>query len=345
LRIDQTEESIISVFQPTAFSENLSSDIQWGTEFADFYLWGTPNNYYPWGQVYYGRVFLGFAGNDFVTPLDDVPYDYDPSPSFYGGDGDDVLYTNSYYGHIVGGSGQDIIVGGKGDDYLYGDSEFEILNFYPKFPADIEFWFHFGRNRLGTEPIFQYAQNFGQYLDGETGDAYGDAIYFEDGLEGALRWLGMISNPNDPGGNDDYLSGGAGNDVIYGGVGQDILRGGDGDDELYGSNNAVDLYNASLLHWKDRPQAMTLRALFYEAGDDFLDGGAGNDKLIDNDGGNDYLLGGDGDDLLIDTSLEYVVFGSINYLDGGAGNDVLVARNSSSDGIQTQDVAYLGGHL
>ena len=354
LGINLINEDAISAIQPTVFSVLTDNIIEWGTESADFYFWGMPNNYIPGGEIFHDLVFLGFGGNDLVTSISDVSYEYDSSPSFYGGEGDDVLYTNSHYGHVVGGSGRDIIVGGAGNDYLYGDSEFESFTFFAYTPGDFEFYYRFGRNFVGIEPSFYYAQNVGQYRDGETGDAYGDDIYFEDGIEGVLRRFGMISSPGDPDGNNDYMSGGAGNDVIYGGAGNDISYGGTGNDELYGNNNVDGVYNASLSYLPDYELSKAIRALFYEAGDDFLDGGEGNDKVIDSDGGSDYLLGGEGDDLLMDSSLETVVTHSVNYLDGGAGNDVLVARNPSSErfdiliggeGNDYLEIAYGRGNL
>jgi Ca2+-binding RTX toxin-like protein len=335
--IDLLEENIISVSQSTAFSENFSSDIQWGTEFADFYLWGTSNNYSPWGQVYYGRVFLGFAGNDFVTSADNVPQDDDPSPSFYGGEGDDVLYTNSFYGHIVGGSGQDIIVGGKGNDYLYGDIDFELFNFFVHSSGEVDFYYRFGRNGIGNEPIFTYADKVGQYRDGDSGNAYGDEIYFEGGVEEVLRWFGFFSPLGEPDANNDYIYGGDGNDVIFGGSGHDILYGGDGDDELYGGggyrSGTISIQNASLSFNFSYFLKQAAYGFSYEAGNDFLDGGAGNDILMDADGGSDYMLGGEGDDWLEDASYDVVAGGSINYLDGGVGNDVIFTRNPFSEGF------------
>jgi uncharacterized protein involved in tolerance to divalent cations len=107
-----------------------------------------------------------------------------------------------------------------------------------------------------------------------------------------------------------------------------------------GGNDTVDLNSAAV----SGQQPITIPATIYGGdGDDFLDGGAGNDELIGgNDtgqrfgswgdilygrAGNDYLdgglgknaiIGGDGDDIL-------VVGGTGNWADGGSGSDTLMA--------------------
>ncbi len=144
----------------------------------------------------------------------------------------------------------------------------------------------------------------------------------------------------------DNLSGLAGNDSLQGGGGYDELTGGDGDDLLADSlgggqlqggagNDTLTLAlsgagtnfpyayggdgNDSIIATGRHNNGYSLQA-FGEAGNDtlsgstdndYLDGGSGNDSVLD-DIGNDNLRGGGGTDVL----------------DGGAGNDTLNDNDS-----------------
>uniref|UniRef100_A0A8J7A7Z1 Calcium-binding protein n=1 Tax=Desmonostoc muscorum LEGE 12446 TaxID=1828758 RepID=A0A8J7A7Z1_DESMC len=135
--------------------------------------------------------------------------------------------------------------------------------------------------------------------------------------------------------------GGIGNDYLYGGAGDDALDGGAGTDYLNESSNVnFTLTNTQLSGLGSDTlisiEQVTLTGgisdnildasafslgkvyLYGDAGNDTLNGGAGNDYLYGQDNsdrltggaGNDYLYGGNGDDLL----------------NGGAGNDYLYGQ-------------------
>jgi len=129
----------------------------------------------------------------------------------------------------------------------------------------------------------------------------------------------------------DRLSGGDGNDWILGGAGSDVLTGDAGADRLYGdavTASAFAFIGGELLPLTDifywyhgTPpfpdgfpflQEVTAAA----SGNDWLSGGAGEDRLHGG-GGDDHLEGGEGADLLFGE-------GGNDWLQGGAGDDILV---------------------
>jgi len=134
-----------------------------------------------------------------------------------------------------------------------------------------------------------------------------------------------------------YLHGDAGDDMISSSdfgfafhnsiIGNKFLYGGDGNDQL----SVIDATsNASV----DSSRAST------------LDGGNGNDTLVDGASTTDLLLGGAGDDI-IRTDFES---GSFNTLQGGEGNDTLITTLegflfSSIDQIFKYDAVWNGTNL
>ena len=139
-----------------------------------------------------------------------------------------------------------------------------------------------------------------------------------DGLAGDDEIFGLAGN--------DTLIGGTGTDTLYGSDGNDDLSGGADRDYLYGDSGADTLEGGDgydVLMGGDGDDVLT------DSGtDDFsahMDGGAGNDILLDNAGlavlwgsaGNDILIGGLGED----------------YLYGGDGNDTFVL-GSTADFIE-----------
>jgi Ca2+-binding RTX toxin-like protein len=167
--------------------------------------------------------------------------------------------------------------------------------------------------------------------DSVSGDAGNDLLAGEAGAD-TLRGgagddvlLGAWGNDVlDGGGNDDLLAGGSGNDLLAGGAGNDLLFGStgrdtllgdDGDDELIGIDPFAGLAAADLAGLDTAGLSQELRGAFAgvtdtdirrivagvtnqnlaeDAGPDRLEGGAGNDILIGDDG--DLLTGGTGID-------------------------------------------------
>jgi Ca2+-binding RTX toxin-like protein len=102
------------------------------------------------------------------------------------------------------------------------------------------------------------------------------------------------------GGNDTFISTGAGGVFCDGGSGDDVLTGGAGDDFCFGGRGEDDLNG--------------------RGGSDDLEGGGGADT-IRGGAGRDFLLGGPDDDLLIGGA------GREFTIDGGRGDDTLRARD------------------
>lgn len=170
-----------------------------------------------------------------------------------------------------------------------------------------------------------------------------------DGLSG-----GLGDDVLDGGAGDDLLFGGMGNDKLYGGDGNDIIQDGpevalmDPWSETYdpvladstGYTNKKDYYEAQISGW-GASLLMRGKAWYaylnewggYEvrgyktyapydpnqikSGDDFIDGGAGDDRLHSGEG-NDIVIGGSGNDKIVSGHDNDVV-------NGGDGDDVIFA--------------------
>jgi serralysin len=105
---------------------------------------------------------------------------------------------------------------------------------------------------------------------------------------------------------DEDIYGGAGDDNISGKGGHDHLYGGDGDDYIASGTLATD--------GSTPPSSDSVGDLLDGgAGDDYLEGDAGNDTLLGG-AGSDYLLGKDGNDSLDGGT-------GLNLVLGGAGDD------------------------
>ena len=128
-----------------------------------------------------------------------------------------------------------------------------------------------------------------------------------------------------------YADGGAGNDLLLGGLDGDALRGAAGDDTLRGENIPAG-WLARLSDVGVQPWQMVFQpeeVFTSTGGDDYLDGGAGNDLVV-GDGGDDILSGGADDDRLFgDDEVGYLVAPGDDVLDGGAGDDMLAAGDGA----------------
>ena len=111
------------------------------------------------------------------------------------------------------------------------------------------------------------------------------------------------------------LEGGFGNDNISGGEGADYIFGGSGNDHIDTGNEDSEGFS-------------------YDTGDNFADGGDGNDVLIGRDG-NDTLQGGHGNDIIFgEDGVDQIIGGDgadrltsgsgFDIVDSGAGNDILL---------------------
>ncbi|MGZ8189974.1 MAG: calcium-binding protein [Methylococcaceae bacterium] len=130
-------------------------------------------------------------------------------------------------------------------------------------------------------------------------------------------------------GNDSNVKGWFSNDVIDGKDGDDTIFGYYGNDVLFGSGGNDTLYGGSKNDIREYESA------YGDDGDDFINGGAGNDTLY-GESGDDYLNGDIGNDTLVgDTGYDT--------LNGGKGDDILIdteATISGGDGIDTLIANY-----
>jgi len=148
-----------------------------------------------------------------------------------------------------------------------------------------------------------------------------------DGLDGDDVIIG--ANYAD---GSDIISGGAGNDILNGRAGDDALDGGTGMDtaSYTGSGSAVIVNLAAGTGTGGDAQGDTLSDIENLIGTDF------DDTLI-GDGGANTLNGGDGDDYLLDLS------GGDDILNGGDGNDQLQGSGGADSyfgGEGTDEVRY-----
>ncbi len=206
------------------------------------------------------------------------------SSSIRGTNGNDLLVGTPKNDRMDGRRGDDVIHGLDGNDKIKGSSGDDII----------------------------YGGKGNDQVDGGRGDDEilgGDGNDTLKGGDGSDLLDGGAGNDRLEGGkDDDILIGGAGNDVLYGNGGSDVLLGGDGNDVLYGSDKGGGHF-PTWFWWLCRPATF----------EDFLDGGAGNDKL--------YAAGGN--DLANYTLAENI--GASDLYDGGKGEDTLQMSLTSTE--------------
>jgi len=251
--------------------------------------------------------------------------------TFFGGNGNDIIYVGRAPKSVRGDAGDDIIYGDYGPHTLNGGSGIDTLD-YSVLELDEGAGLNlstggflgiaFQHNYVGIENVV--GTNFDDTI---TGSSVANSL---SGLDGA-----------------DVLEGAAGNDMIDGGAGIDfaaftsnqadytVNNNGDGTytvTDTVGSDGTDTLSNIEFLRFADADVDVSNISVFTEGddivdgtddddvldalgGDDTVNGLGGNDTIFGRAGndilsgglGNDFLYGGDGDDTLF----------------GGAGNDLL----------------------
>jgi|GEM_PF-884799 len=317
-------------------------------------------NYVAFGQKVYHDPATDVGGMFFISRLGQPYPENMIFDALYGEGGDDYLLGNPG-GHdfrIDGGAGNDWIVADYNFDYVSfrSTTDYAGLNTGATISGDD-----------GNDAILGGLQ--GDAIDAGTGH---DQVFADpDGDVGVADGEDYIEG----GSGNDWLSGGNGADVIFGGpdatteadndtllggADSDYLEGGAGADTLYGDTDGgfsrqfanVGDGTVHLVAWNGATQKhiipdfhdaspITLSLLQdvaeADAGDDYLDGGAGNDKLF----------GGAGDDLLdggADNDLLYGEAGDDDLI-GGDGNDKLWGDLDNATYNQDQQISETHGTL
>jgi Ca2+-binding RTX toxin-like protein len=201
----------------------------------------------------------GMGGNDIIGVANGVPVD----TQLHGGDGNDILYTNSTRRtYMFGDAGNDNLTGNAGDDFFFGGDGHDTMNGMRG--ADT-MW---GGTGIDTVQYLTRNENLRIAADNlPYSGAPGERDVINTDVEGLVGGNGA-----------DQLIGGAGNETLRGGAGNDTLWGMDGNDVLYGDDGDDQLACGN--------------------GHDTAFGGAGNDSVWGMDG-NDLLYGQDGNDFIV----------------------------------------------
>lgn len=204
------------------------------------------------------------------------------------GDGNDHLYANSYIDTstaiaqgntassdgeyvgavMLGGAGNDVVVGGTGNDYLSGGTGSDLLiggagNDIIEGSSDGDVVYDGRDDSLayagGPNVALSFIEDPG-FLDTEMpiSDTAGDVIY--------------------AGAGSDYVAGSHGNDVIFGEDGNDALVGFGGNDVILGGKGNDDIFGDMLPTWTAQGDVYFTPS--YKPGNDYLDGGDGNDVFL-----------------------------------------------------------------
>ena len=269
-------------------------------------------------------IFVAKGGDDLLQVSDGTL-----GPRLAGGAGQDLLIGGDHegFGTYWGDAGQDIVIGGNLAELISGD--FLGFQFF-----DFEFrgsnFRYFEPDPLDPGAAFPQVGPIGVFSSPHSWDVTDtEAIGFDGYLQALEYVLGIDSSTDLSSHYNDYLSGGDGNDFLYGGRGADVLLGGEGDDVLDADALSLQFaFNVRDATWVD-----AISGLFGLPGDDFLDGGDGNDRLTDADGGSDVFFGGRGNDTILSMDPHSESLSFTNYLDGGEGNDTLIASNPSLFGF------------
>ncbi|MBL4916950.1 calcium-binding protein [Szabonella alba] len=204
----------------------------------------------------------------------DLPLPADPPLTLQTGAGDTILTGSGGADTVLGGPGDDLLGGRAGDDRIDGGAGRDVIDGGT------------GADRLsggaGSDTI-----HAGDGADRIAGGAGADLLTGQEGDDRVRGGAGDDTLLGGAGGDvlaggtgDDWLAGGGGNDLLHAGPGMDTLDGNDGDDTLFGFDPADE--GAARAGGGSAP------------GVNFLNGGAGNDRLWL--AANDHGHGGDGAD-------------------------------------------------
>jgi Ca2+-binding RTX toxin-like protein len=304
--------------------------VTFGTAFGE--LSRSSGMLYPDGS----RLHVGTA----VADTRDFGVTVVSTGAVYAGDGADT---------VTSGAGPWLLQGNQGDDSLFVSSGYSNTVYGGQ-----------GNDAIGTV-LVGGAPQFGQFAQGNRGNDSINGGNTNDTLlggQGDDRILGNLGQ--------DFINGNLGDDTIFGEgqlfgeggndtltagtTGPTTIRGGDGDDRIAASvrTTTTGLAGAQNLLMGDAGADTIGSAspehdeIFGGDGDDSLsntnsaarvgdlmDGGAGNDSVMAQDG-DDTLRGGEGNDSLDGGA-------GANRLEGGVGNDHLATRSTTGQALDGGD--------
>ena len=255
----------------------------------------------------------GLPANFVFGPEDDVLINSDQSHVFYTGAGNDTLFLNGGFDVAFGEEGVDTILGGWGDDWIEGGGDFNLL--IGEAGHDVLIGGDDSNELNGYAiPWTLVEQADGTLLISDIPNPiFGDPLPFGEGdndlLIGGNAYDQILGQFGDDillaNGGDDNLFGGIGNDIVIGGEGSDNVQGfrafddlfptihpGESDDDWLFGGNGTDLLlgDADLVDSlnNDRPIDGTYAPRI--GGRDYLDGGAGADRMAGGGGDDTYVV-------------------------------------------------------
>jgi Ca2+-binding RTX toxin-like protein len=272
-------------------------------------------------QVGFDAVADTIRGSSVIDVIDGLSGD----DRLFGLAGADTLTGGLGNDHLFGGSGADDMTGGDGDDAYYVDDAGDAVHELPGQGFDSVYAFVSVTLAADVELL----QLFGDGLTG-TGNGLGNSIFGDGGFANTLNGAGGTDYIVG-GGAGDTIDGGTENDSLFGGDGGDSIAGGGGDDTIDGGlgadamgggtggdtyvvdnasdsvsealNAGIDIVNTTLNNYSLFAVANVERILFTGAGnfvgrgnglDNRIEGGAGNDRFVVDQGGADRYFGGTG---------------------------------------------------
>lgn len=238
----------------------------------------------PVGVDWSAGTATGF-GNDRFTAIE----------GFLGSAFDDSFTGDERDNYVAGGDGDDTFNGGLGTDIAYFSLSFAPI-----------------RADMNSGDVTGEGADHYDSVEGIVGSAFDDEIVGND-----------ADNYIDGSSGDDRLSGGGGNDYLAPGPGDDVVDGGDGTYDLidFFADASMDVnLTTGIATGEGRDSLSALEGVGTSDRADVIVGDAG-DNFLFGWGGNDRVAAGDGDD-------EIDGGGGSDTLDGEAGSDSCVAGES-----------------
>ncbi|MFI8608431.1 peroxidase family protein [Pseudomonas sp. NPDC077649] len=271
-----------------------------------------------------------------------------------GGSGNDRLMGGAGNDILEGGAGNDVLIGGTGNDIMRGGTGSDTYEATEAGDQVIELAGE-GYDTVWTSlASYTLTANVERLAYGGVGNFTGTGNALDNWIQG-----GAGNDRLNGGAGSDILEGGAGNDVLIGGTGNDIMRGGIGSD-TYEATDAGDQvielagegYDTVWTSLASYTLTANVERLAYggignftgtgNGLDNWLQGGAGNDRLSGS-AGNDTLVGGGGNDVLIGGTGNDIMRGGVGsdtYEVTDAGDQVIELAGEGYDTVWTSLASY-----